>query len=246
MSTIPFSITVLFLGITLLLALFFPLLSARAAKNAGCSAKRRRTIPLFTGGAIVLWLVLTGILAGAGFFNDFLSLPPHFAVAILPPLLVILLASLRPVRAFIRKAPVSWLIYIQAFRVLVEWMLYQLHGIGVVPEQMTFEGLNFDIITGLTALPVGWLASRGGRGAVKVAQIWNAVGLALVVTVMVVSILSAPTPFRLFTDGPANTFIAHFPFIWLPAFAVPSALLLHLWSLGQLRGKEVQAGGRGL
>ncbi len=239
MPAIPFSATLLFLGIVLILVLFYPLFLMRTATNAGRSAGRARRIALFSVGGIGLWLLLTGIAAANGFFDDFSTLPPRFAAAFVPALLaVILLAALPRVRAFIASAPASWLIYIQAFRVLVELMLYQLHGAGIVPEQMTFRGMNFDIIAGATALPVGWLARRGSRGGMRLAQIWNAVGLALVLTIATVSVLSAPTPFRLFTEGPANTFIARLPFIWLPAFVVPSAILFHLWSLGRLRRRE--------
>ena len=56
-------------------------------------------------------------------------------------------------------------------------------------------------------------------------------GLALVITITVVSILCTPSFLQVFTSGPPNTFVAEAPFIWLPAFIVPSALLLHLWSL---------------
>jgi len=35
-------------------------------------------------------------------------------------------------------------------------------------------------------------------------------------------------------NEPANTMIAHLPFIWLPAFVVPVAYFLHIVSLKQL------------
>ena len=46
--------------------------------------------------------------------------------------------------------------------------------------------------------------------------------------IMAVAILSTPGSFRLFQNEPANTFIAQFPYIWLPTVLVPTAWIGHL------------------
>jgi hypothetical protein len=51
------------------------------------------------------------------------------------------------------------------------------------------------------------------------------------------AILSAPTPFRVLASDPPNTFMAYFPYVLLPAFLVPCALLMHLLSIRQLRAR---------
>jgi hypothetical protein len=53
--------------------------------------------------------------------------------------------------------------------------------------------------------------------------------------IVVLALLSAPLPFRLFTNEPANTIIATLPYIWLPAFLVPAALFGHLLVFRYLR-----------
>lgn len=238
MPEIPFSITLIFLAVTLFLIVFIAAFVNRASHGTTGAAPPNRKVVVVSVGTLLAWLAVTGVLAANGFFRDFSSVPPRFAVALVPALIaVILLASLPRVRAFVRNAPVSALIFVQSFRVLLELMLYGLHGAGVIPERMTFEGLNFDIVTGLTAPFVGWLVSRGTPAGVRVAQVWNVLGLLLALAITVISVLSAPTQFRVFTEGPANTFVAEFPFIWLPAFVVPAALLFHLWSLAQLSGR---------
>lgn len=131
---------------------------------------------------------------------------------------------------------------LQAFRIPVELLLHRLHVEGAIPVEMTYAGRNFDIVTGITGLLLGaWLL--GGRplsrGAVMA---WNVLGLALLANIVAVAVLSTPTPFRRFTDGPANLLPSTFPFVWLPSFLVQVALGSHLLVFRQLRLRRDGAG----
>ena len=53
-------------------------------------------------------------------------------------------------------------------------------------------------------------------------------GLALLIAIVTIAILSSPVPFRTFDAGPANTYVTGFPGVWLPAVLVQAALLGHL------------------
>ena len=68
------------------------------------------------------------------------------------------------------------------------------------------------------------------------AVLWNVFGVALLLNIIAVSLMCLPeeSPLHVFDVQPANRFVADFPFIWIPGFIVPSALLLHLFSLKQL------------
>jgi hypothetical protein len=57
---------------------------------------------------------------------------------------------------------------------------------------------------------------------------WNLVGFGLLVTIVTLSILSSPVPFRVFFDEPAVVWITTFPWVWLPTVMVTAALLGHL------------------
>lgn len=59
----------------------------------------------------------------------------------------------------------------------------------------------------------------------------NMVGLALLAVVVGMAVLSLPTPFQRYTDAPTLRLPFHVPFVWLPGFIVPIALLAHLLSL---------------
>src|SRR4051812_2516564 len=107
---------------------------------------------IFRTSAILLtaWLLLLGILSARGFFSDFTRLPPRLTIALLTPLPVVLFFTLsRAGKQLIPQIQPQWLIYLQSFRILVEIGLWVLVRNGSLPEQMSFEGRNFDILTGL-------------------------------------------------------------------------------------------------
>jgi len=99
---------------------------------------------------------------------------------------------------------------------------------------MTFEGFNFDILSGILALPVGYLLSRKKSYAPQLAVAYNVIGMLLLVNILVIAVLSMPTPFRYFQNEPANTLVAQFPFILLPGILVPIAYSMHIFSLRQI------------
>ena len=92
---------------------------------------------------------------------------------------------------------------------------------------MTYAGLNFDILAGLSAMLMAYQIARRKVGP-KSLLIWNLLGLALLINIAIIAILSLPLPFRAFDNEPANTFVTYVPFIWLPTFHVQAALFGHL------------------
>jgi hypothetical protein len=153
----------------------------------------------------------------------------------------VVLALSRAGAALVRELPVAWRVGLQGFRVAVELVLARLHHEGVVPVQMMFEGANFDILTGLSALA---LAAYGWRRPIPRALLvgWNVVGTLLLSVIVVIAVLSMPTPFRAFHDGPANAVVADFPFVWLPTVLVPAALFGHVVVFRRVRSSGAGSG----
>jgi len=97
---------------------------------------------------------------------------------------------------------------------------------GVMPIQMSYSGRNFDILAGVTAIPVAWALSLGIGGR-RLAFAWNILGAVLLVNIIVIA--AASTPFiGAFGPDALNTFVAYPPFIWLPAVLVLTAVTGHL------------------
>jgi hypothetical protein len=217
----------------LLSSLSFGLKSA-LVKTEMPAHKRSLTIQFVLGG-LMLWLLLLAILSLQGFFSDFEQLPPRIMLAFIPPVvLIIFLLFSKDFKKILEQVPPAWLVYIQAFRILMELFLWLGYLGNYVPPQMTFEWLNFDIIVGITALMGGYVFFGRKRFHRFEAIIWNIFGIALLVNIVMIAVLSTPSPLRVFLNEPANTFVADVPFIWIPGFIVPFALAMHLFSLKQL------------
>ena len=55
------------------------------------------------------------------------------------------------------------------------------------------------------------------------------------VNIIVIALLSAPTPLRVFLQGPANVWITSEPYIWLPTVMVAFVILGHIVIYRRLR-----------
>jgi len=196
---------------------------------------------IFFGTAFILgiWIGLLTILSFKGFFTDFNKLPPRPALAILIPLpIIFLIAFSKTGTQLLQKVPQHWLVFMQSFRVIVELLLLFAFMAGKLPVQMTFEGRNFDVLTGVLALPVGYLLARKKNNASKLAIAFNIIGILLLLNILVIAVLSMPTSIRYFMNEPSNTLVGQFPFILLPGVLVPIAYTMHIFSLRQLLAKQ--------
>ncbi len=199
-----------------------------ASRRLGESPDERRTALIVTAGGAAVWMIATWINAARGTFRLWTEFtPPPFAYLVIGVLMLALaLASGSYGRRLAIGLPLWALIGIQGFRLPLEVAMHAMYERGVMPVQMSYSGRNFDIVTGISALVVAALVGRGraGRGLVLA---WNIAGLALLVNVVTIAILSTP---RIQYFGPRETsfFVAYPPFVWLPAIMVLAALAGHL------------------
>ena len=184
---------------------------------------------------VTIWIGLASVASLSGFTTDFDSLPPRPALFIVvPAVTLVFILRAKQTTQILQSIPPQYLINIQMFRVPVEILLWLLLLAGVTPIQMTFEGRNFDILVGLTAPIAAYLAFTKGRFNRKLAITWNIFGLLLLANILIIAVLSMPTPLRMFMNEPANTEVGKFPVIFLPAILVPIAYYFHVFSLKQL------------
>jgi hypothetical protein len=122
--------------------------------------------------------------------------------------------------------PMWTLVAVQAFRLPLEIALHRLYERGIMPEQMSYSGRNFDVLTGISAIVVAFLVARGLAGR-RLVLAWNIGGLVLLINIVTIAIISTPV-FRYFGDDRLNVFVTYPPFVWLPAVMVLAALAGHL------------------
>lgn len=188
---------------------------------------------------VFFWLSFLKIISGMEFFHDYSSLPPRLMIAPFTCLVaIILLASSKSFSEFLRKVPLHWLVYIQSFRIFMEIILYMLAENGVIHQRLTFAGLNFDILAGITALIIGYMVQRNIISRAMLIA-WNVACIILLMNIVIMAVLSTPYPFSVFRDEPVNTVVFFYPFIWLPGFVAPYALAMHVFTLKKIFSERV-------
>lgn len=221
MPTVPAALSLAFLLTTALtVGLFY--------RAAGYS---RPTLYL-----LLAWLAGLAAVALTGFFDAPQALPPRLLLVVGPALglIVALLLTARG-RRYLDGLNMAGLTLLHVVRLPVELVLLGLFLHGAVPELMTLEGRNWDILSGLSAPVVYYLAFRRqpqlGPPALLV---WNGVGLLLLLNVVFYAVLAVPGPLQRFGFGQPNVAVLHFPFVWLPGGVVPLVLLAHVAAIRQL------------
>lgn len=203
------------------------------------SFDRRRKPLAYFASACLAWLLGTGSLAYHDFFLQFETNPPRLFLFVIPMiLLIIVLLAISKTREVLMKMPIATLTYIHIVRIPVEMCLWWLFGAGLVAESMTFEGVNFDIIAGISA-PFAGVFLVGRKSNNKLAAIiWNFICLGLVLHIVIRAISLTPYFYNGSGSELQNMAVFYFPFVWLPVFVVPAVIFSHLVSLVQLLKKQ--------
>lgn len=204
----------------LLYALFWQILLQRVAEDKTFNVKR----PMLF---YATWIAFVCALGQSQILTDFSSLPPRFLLFWVVILITAAAFAFSETgKTLAAKTPLWILIGFQGFRILAEWTLYNGYKEGMFPVQMTFEGRNFDIVTGILALLLIPILRKNPDNR-ALAWSFNIIGFVLLVTITVIATVSAPTPLRQFMNEPANTAVAFMPHILLPGVLVQAAYAGH-------------------
>lgn len=184
---------------------------------------------------LLTWLGLQTAIGLSGVYTVTETFPPRFLLLVMPPFLYIIgLFATSKGRQYIDRLHVRTLTILHIIRIPVEVVLFWLFVNKTIPELMTFEGRNFDILSGLTAPIVfyfGFIRKKLDR---RIILTWNFICLGLLINIVANAVLSAPFPFQKFAFDQPNIAVLYFPFNWLPSCVVPLVLLSHLATIRQL------------
>jgi hypothetical protein len=225
MSHLPFYINFIFVVTVFLTVLIF----------YSATKKSKKTLII-----LAAWLVLQTIISLTGFYTVTSNMPPRSALLIFPPIIFIIILFISPMgKKYIDGLNIKMLTILHVIRLPVEIVLYWLFLQKAIPQIMTFEGRNFDIISGITApiiFYIGFYAMKLGRISIL---FWNFFCLGLLINIVSIAIFSAPFPFQKFAFDQPNIATQYFPYVWLPCCVVPLVLFSHLASLRQLLKKKI-------
>lgn len=220
MNNFPVYISIIFILTTLLtITLFY--------RATGYSKK--------AGIIIFIWLILQTVLGLSGFYIKTETVPPRLLFLAAPAFLfIIILFITTKGKQFIDGLYLKYLTLLHIVRIPVELVLYWLFLNKAVPQLMTFEGRNFDIVAGISAPIIYYFGFIKNNLSKKIILIWNFICLALLLNIIINAVLSAPTVFQQFAFEQPNIAILYFPFNLLPAVVVPLVLFSHFVAIRQL------------
>ena len=230
-KNLPIFISILFASTTLLTLILF-YLSLR--KSSLQKAHKNANLILI---ALIIWIIIQSFLTLGNFYNsDTNTIPPRiFLTGVLPTLLTIIFIFLsKKGRIFMDSLPLKNLTYLNIIRIPVEIGLYYLFIYKTIPELMTFQGRNFDILAGISAPFIVYFAFKENVIKRKLLLIWNIISFGLLLNIVVNAFLSAPSPLQLFAFDQPNIAILNFPVSFLPTVIVPIVLFGHLISIRRL------------
>jgi len=214
MENLPFYVYLVF-GITVFVGVFLFFKAAHYSK-------------IFLA-LLVIWIVFQSVISILDFYATTDSTPPRVALLLIPPLaMTITLFSIRRGKVFIDGLDIRTLTLFHVIRIPVEVTLYWLFLHKAVPELMTFEGRNFDILSGISAPVIYYLVFVKMKLSKSALLIWNFICLALLLNIVFNALLSIPGMFQKFAFDQPNIAVLAFPFVFLPSVLVPLVLFSHL------------------
>lgn len=188
---------------------------------------------------LLAWLAIQALIGLSGFYTDTETIPPRFIFLVLPPILFIIgLFATTKGKQYIESLDPKTLTILHTVRIPVEIVLFWLCLNKAVPSLMTFEGRNFDILSGLTAPIIFYFGFIKNIISKQLILIWNFICLGLLINIVANAVLSAPFPFQKFAFDQPNIAVLYFPFNWLPSCIVPLVLFSHLVVIRQLLNKR--------
>lgn len=173
-----------------------------------------------------LWLLMTGLYVGTGLIQK--GLPAFMGFFALANVGAIGLAVSPVGRTMAKQLPYVALLGFQAFRLPLELILHAWMEQGTMPIQMTYEGHNFDIITGILGVVAITWALVARRDLPKpVALIMNTIGTGLLIAVIAIVLQSSPLPIKTYPGRPILLAL-YLPYAWIAPICVAGALAGHL------------------
>jgi hypothetical protein len=220
MEKLPIYISIVFIITVLLTVYFFWKASAYSGKV------------LFILG---IWLLIQAQLGLTDFYTATDTVPPRFLLMVAPAIFaIIILFTTSAGRRFIDGLNIKTLTLLSVVRIPIEIVLLWLFINKAIPGAMTFEGRNFDIISGITAPVIYYYGFIKQKIGTRFILTWNFICLALVMNVVIRGLLSVPSGFQKMSFDQPNIGILYFPFVWLASVVVPLVILSHLVSIRRL------------
>lgn len=198
-----------------------PLMVAQLAKKA--QIKNGMKIVL---GFYFVYLTIVAIASLSGFYTD-VMLPPKIVVTTTLPFAVFLIFiyNTNACKQADEVLKLEYLVGIHVFRLIGSIFLILLAYQLLPPVFALLAGIG-DVLTALTSIFVVKAIQNKKSYAKRLTYIWNTFGLIDILTTAILAIVF--TKISIDTGSLGVDILAEFPFCFVPAFAPPTIIFLHL------------------
>ena len=197
-------------------------------KNNGSSTKGATILTIILSS----WIIYLTVLSYSGVLHS-LEFPPRFPLLVFIP--VILLSILFWVRnrnnSDVLSIPITWTVHFQSFRIFVELILLYTFYAGIIPKSATFEGLNFDVLMGISAPFMGYFFFKKNRFRI-LHYVWNILGILMILFVGFIIATSMYRPDIWSSETPIVSLeFVCMPYLLIAGFLAPMGIFMHIVSL---------------
>src|SRR5574341_217462 len=179
---------------------------------------------------LAAWFMLVAVMASTSALHYEHGLGvAGVGVVVMLPIVILSVGVLRSpaLHRALRAIPLSMLIGVNVIRAFgVTFLL--LYAAGRLPAPFAPVAGWGDILVGLTAVPVAWLAYKKGAAAHSTVWIWNTIGLLDLIAAVGLGVISSPGPLRLIFTEPGSGIMTTLPWLLIPGFLVPLLAFTHL------------------
>ncbi len=187
----------------------------------------------YGGVGLAVWLAATVLIVSTGITEDFTSVisPLGFIMTTVIMLGLAMILGWQPLQRALAALPLHWLMAIQLYRVVGIVFLFGWLA-GELPTALGPVTALYDVFIGLTAPLIAFAYVR--YGAVRLAQLWNIIGILDFVYAITIGVLAAPHALRLLTLTPDTSALGLLPLALITLWAVPLSVFLHVACLVRL------------
>ena len=214
------------------------LIALLVALSVGLHRAGAKWHPVWIGAG--LWLTYIAVLAHFGVFRSFAP-PPRIPLLLILPAFATMFWFFKTGRhqPLLQGVPRWQPVVFQTFRIGVEFLILGVVLRGLGPKEPSFEGYNFDILTGLTAPLMALLVYKWKALSEKWVFGWNLMGLLWLVNVVFifVSLGVAPQIWG-YAQIPISPDFGEMPYLLIAGVFMPLAVFMHAFSLAQLRNRS--------
>lgn len=186
---------------------------------------------------IAAWLTYVSVLGASGVLRDF-SLPPRIPLLlVIPAFGIISWIFLTGLHRPLLTAVPRWLpMVFQSFRIWVEFLLLGVYLQGFATAEPTMAGYNFDILVPISGLVLAFLVYKKRVLSEKWVLAWNIMGLCILASVVFTFVtLGAFPSFWGYETTTISPLIGEMPYVLVAGFLMPVAVMVHVFSIGQVR-----------